>query len=150
MMTPFDKKLLNLIQTHLPIDERPFAALAEKLGATEEKVLERLCFLRDHDYIRKIGPFFNSENLGYTGTLIAAQVERAYLPSVAEAVNRYHGVTHNYEREGRFNLWFTLLTPDPEIRERIMNEVRRLPGVVVVQSLPVTKKYKISVQFHLQ
>ena len=41
-LTTFDKDLLNLLQGSLPVCSRPFAALAEKLGTTEEAVIDRL------------------------------------------------------------------------------------------------------------
>ena len=150
MLTSFDKSLLNLLQTNLPISHRPFAELAEKLGSDEPTVLARLRTLKHDGYLRRIGPFFDSNRLGYEGTLVALRVEPAAIPSVAEAINRYPGATHNYEREGKYNLWFTLLTPDPELSQKILGEVRALPGVEDMLNLVSRKKYKINVQFKLK
>lgn len=150
MLTSFDKSLLNLLQTNLPISHRPFAELAEKLGSDEPTVLARLRTLKHDGYLRRIGPFFDSNRLGYEGTLVALRVEPAAIPSVAEAINRYPGATHNYEREGRYNLWFTLLTPDPAMCRQILSEIRALPGVEAMMDLVARKKYKINVQFHLK
>lgn len=71
------------------------------------------------------------------------------MESVAEAINRYPGATHNYEREGRYNLWFTLLTPGMDREQKILSEVRALPGVHGMLNLKANKKYKINVQFKL-
>ena len=150
MLTSFDKSLLNLLQTNLPISHRPFAELAEKLGSDEPTVLARLQALKHDGYLRRIGPFFDSNQLGYKGTLVALRVAPAAIPSVAEAINRYPGATHNYEREGRYNLWFTLLTPDPDMCRHILSEIRALPGVEAMMDLVARKKYKINVQFHLK
>ena len=70
--------------------------------------------------------------------------------AVAEAVNRYPGATHNYEREGVYNLWFTLLTPSTEYESNILAEIRSLRGVEDMLKLKANKKYKINVQFKLQ
>ena len=150
MLTSFDKSLLNLLQTNLPISHRPFAELAERLGSDESTVLARLQALKRDGYLRRIGPFFDSNQLGYKGTLVALRVAPAAIPSVAEAINRYPGATHNYEREGRYNLWFTLLTPDPDMCRHILSEIRALPGVEAMMDLVARKKYKINVQFHLK
>ena len=150
MLTSFDKSLLNLLQTNLPISHRPFAELAESLGSDESTVLARLQALKRDGYLRRIGPFFDSNQLGYKGTLVALRVAPAAIPSVAEAINRYPGATHNYEREGRYNLWFTLLTPDPDMCRHILSEIRALPGVEAMMDLVARKKYKINVQFHLK
>ena len=120
-LTTFDKDLLNLLQGSLPVCSRPFAALAEKLGTTEEAVIDRLQVLKEEGYLRR----------------------------VAKAINRYPGATHNYEREGRYNLWFTLLTPGLDKEHEILTEIRALPGVESMLNLKSQKKYKINVQFKL-
>ena len=52
MLTNFDKSLLNIIQRNLPISERPFLELAKILETTEDHVIERLRYLKEHGYIR--------------------------------------------------------------------------------------------------
>ena len=148
-LTAFDKALLNLLQGSLPIGKLPFAKMAEELGTDEERVISRLRLLKDEGFLRRIGTFFDSSRLGYGGTLVALRVAEGKVASVAEAVNRYPGVTHNYEREGKFNLWFTLLTPNLETEKEILSEVEALPGVERLLNLKTTKKYKINVQFQL-
>lgn len=150
MLTSFDKQLLNLVQRDIPFASRPFAVIAERLGSDEATVLERLRFLKDAGYIRRIGPFFDSAGLGYVSTLVALEVEPAKLAEVAEAVNAYSGVTHNYEREGRYNLWFALLSPDAAAQEKVLNRVAARSGVKSLLNLPATKKYKVNVQFTLE
>ncbi|SFH67868.1 Lrp/AsnC family transcriptional regulator [Selenomonas caprae] len=148
-LTSFDKSLLNLLQGNLPVCSHPFAALADELGTDEQTVLTRLQMLKQEGYLRRIGTFFNSNKLGYKGTLVALRVEPDKIETVAEAINRYPGATHNYEREGRYNLWFTLLTPCLETEKKILDEVEALPGVEDLLNLKANKKYKINVQFKL-
>lgn len=150
MLTTFDKALLNILQTKLPISERPFADLAEALETEEAVVINRLKELKTQGYLRRIGPFFDSAKLGYTGTLVAVKVATGNMERIATAINVYPGVTHNYEREGEFNLWFTLLTPDLVVQERILDEIRKIPGVENLMSLTSKRKYKISVHFNLE
>lgn len=146
----FDKALLNLLQGNLPVCSHPFAALAEKLGTTESEVLSRVKALKEANYLRRIGTFFDSKSLGYRGTLVALEVDPARMEPVAEAINLYPGATHNYEREGRYNLWFTLLTPeDGDSEENILAEISSLPGVGSMLNLKANKKYKINVEFSL-
>ena len=146
----FDKSLLNLLQGNLPVCRRPFAAMAEKLGVDEETVLSRIRELKAAGYLRRIGTFFDSNSLGYRGTLVALQVEPSEIKTVAEVVNKYPGATHNYEREGKYNLWFTLLTPNPESEKKILSEISSVRGVEEMLKLKANKKYKINVQFKLQ
>jgi siroheme decarboxylase len=150
MLRDFDKQLLNLIQGNLPLAKRPFAVLAERLDSDEDTVINRLGYLKDQGYIRRIGPFFDSARLGYVSTLVALRVEPGSLRAVAEAVNGYPGVTHNYEREGKYNLWFALLSPDRQTQEQVLAEVAELPGVERLLNLPAVKKFKVNVQFTLE
>ena len=148
-LTDFDKSLLNLLQGSLPVCSRPFAKLAEELDTDEQTVLTRVQELKKEGYLRRIGTFFDSNNLGYKGTLVALKVDPSKMQTVAEAINLYPGATHNYEREGRYNLWFTLLTPCLETEKKILAEVEALPGVEDLLNLKANKKYKINVQFKL-
>lgn len=150
MLSDYDKQLLNLIQGNIPFAKRPFAAIAERLNSDEDTVIERLRNLKDQGYIRRIGPFFDSARLGYVSTLVALRVQPGAVQAVAEAVNLYPGVTHNYEREGKYNLWFAVLSPDRQTQEQVLAEVASLPGVERLLNLPAIKKYKVNVQFTLE
>lgn len=149
MLTHFDKELLNIIQTRLPLESRPYAKVAQWLKVEENTVLERLGWLKDNGYIRRFGAFFDSACLGYVSTLAAVKVRPEQVAAVAQAVNAYTGVTHNYERESEYNLWFTLLTVDQAEQERVLADIRSLPGVEGLLSLPAIEKYKVSVEFNL-
>ena len=148
-LSTFDKSLLNLLQGNIPICSRPFAAMAAELGTDEATVISRLRELKAAGYLRRIGTFFNSNNLGYAGTLVALRVEPEEIVTVAEAVNKYPQATHNYEREGKYNLWFTLLTRDSEQEKNILAEIGSLRGVEDMLRLKSNRKYKVNVQFKL-
>lgn len=148
-LTTFDKALLNLLQGNLPVCSRPFQKLAEELGTEESVVLERLKALKQEGYLRRIGTFFNSSRLGYEGTLVALRVREDRVEQVAKSINTLTGATHNYEREGGYNLWFTLLTPSSEVESAILARVRGLDGVESMLNLRANRKYKINVQFKL-
>lgn len=150
MLNEFDKQLLNAIQKEIPLAARPFAIIAERLNCEEDYVLERLKWLKGQGFVRRIGPFFDSARLGYIGSLVAVEVEERFLEEVAEKINQYPGVTHNYEREGQYNLWFALLSPSKEALDNVLEEVEVLPGVRRLLNLPATRKYKINVQFTLE
>lgn len=149
-LTRFDKKLLNLIQTGLPLTPAPFAAVAARLGCPEQQVLERLAQLRDAGVIRRLGAFFDAESLGYRGWLVAVKVEEISLPTVAQAVNAWPEVTHNDERDHEYNLWFTIQTRTDEEKEERLRQVASMPGVSAVFSLPTTDRFKVNVEFRME
>ena len=146
MLTDFDKKLLREMQHDIPRASRPYQLIADKLGTTEDFVLSRLTELREAGYIRRMGAFLDSAALGLKGTLIALKVNQQKLAEVAEYINSLDEVTHNYEREGEYNLWFTLQTTDEAAKAAFLARIKALDGVGAIMDLPVEKKYKIKVE----
>ena len=120
------------------------------LSVLPEDFDRQMAYLKENGYIRRIGPFFDSGKLEYKGTLVALKVKEGYMQQVAEFINRYPGATHNYEREGEYNLWFTLLTHSEEKRKQILDEIKAQEGVEKLMNLVYNKKYKINVQFKLK
>ena len=144
-----DRIILNEIQSHFPIEARPYQALGEKLGCSEEEVLQRVQDLKDREVIRRIGANCNSRKLGYTSTLCAAKVPSRLMERFVEVVNSYTGVTHNYRRDHDYNIWFTLIAPSEERIEHILHEIVELTGVEEVISLPAERLFKIQVDFEV-
>ena len=68
-----DRTLCDLIQNDFPVVERPYAALGERLGTTEDDVLERVTRLRKERIIRQISAIFDTRRLGYVSCLVAAR-----------------------------------------------------------------------------
>ncbi|MCX7780451.1 MAG: AsnC family transcriptional regulator [Negativicutes bacterium] len=150
MLTKFDKALLNLLQTGLPLAPQPYKVMGEQLGVDEDTVLASLRRLKALGYIRRMGAFFDSARLGYVSTLVAVRVAPQCLPAVAAAINAQPGVTHNYEREGDYNLWFAVTAPSQEAIEQMLQGIRELEGVEKLINLPATRRFKVSVEFNLQ
>ena len=149
-LTKLDKEILNLLQGNLQLEPRPFQLIGKQLGLSEEQVISRLQQLKAGGYIRKIGAFLNSDKLGYQGTLVALRVKPELMEETAIFINQFPGITHNYQREGRYNLWFTLITPNERLRQDILTQIRQLPGVEDAMDLSARRKYKINVQFNLR
>ena len=149
-LTPFDKALLNLVQTGLPLASAPFAELADRLGCSEEQVIERLAVLQEHGMIRRLGAFFDAEALGYRGILVAAKVAPEQLTAVAAAINALPQVTHNDERDHEYNLWFTLQDRDEETMQSLLASVGKMPGVTELLSMKTTSRFKVNLEFQLK
>jgi DNA-binding Lrp family transcriptional regulator len=149
LLDEMDRMILNEIQSHFPIEARPYQVLAETLGCSEEEVLQRVQDLKDRDVIRRIGANCNSRKLGYTSTLCAAKVPSRLMERFVEVVNSYMGVTHNYRRDHDYNIWFTLIAPSKEKIERILGEIVELTEVAEIISLPAERLFKIQVDFEV-
>ena len=141
-----DKRILSLLQTEFPVVAQPFDALAERLGTEPAALVARVQRLAEAGVIRRIGPVFDSRRLGYTSTLAAARVPAERLAEVAERVSRLPGVTHNYERRGDYNLWFTLTAPAEKELAETLDALGEETGIVF-HSLPALAVYKIRAVF---
>jgi siroheme decarboxylase len=144
-----DRAILNEIQSHFPIELRPYAEVGRRVGASEEEVLARVTAMTEAGIIRRLGANFTSRKLGYTSTLVAARVPAASLDHFVAVVNRYPGVTHNYLRRHRYNVWFTLIAESEERLKQILEEISGAAEVSEILSLPAQEVFKIKVDFPL-
>ena len=142
-----DKSIINRIQSDFPISSRPYLTLAEELGLTEKEVLERVAGLKKAGIIRRIGGNFVPAKLGFVSTLCAARVPGGKVAQFAAVVNRYPGVTHNYQRDNEYNVWFTFISPSMEEIEANLKKIVAETGVEDILNLPATKVFKIKAQF---
>ena len=145
-----DRLILNEIQRKFPVTHRPFLALARKLGMKEKEVLDRVQRLKGGGVIRRIGASFSARAVGFRSTLCAAKVPSHKIESFVAVVNSYPGVTHNYEREGDYNIWFTLIAPSRKRISEILAEISRRTGVQSILNLPATQTIKIAVDFNFE
>ena len=142
-----DRAILNQIQSDFPLAPRPYAVLAERLGLSEDDVLDRVVRMRDGQIIRRIGGNFASGKLGYSSTLCAARVPDDKMDLFIRSVNRYDGVTHNYRRNHDLNVWFTFIAPSMEEIEESLAEIAAATGVEEIYNLPANRTFKIKVDF---
>jgi len=146
---PLDKQLLNEIQWTFPLSSRPYLEIATKHGLTEDDVMKRISLMKRIGLIRQINAIFDTRKLGYKSALVAFAVKKDRLGSVALEVNKHPGVSHNYERDHEFNMWFTLAVPADGDLKRDLEIMASLEGVIKFRLLPTLKLYKIGVKLDM-
>ncbi|MBN1435992.1 MAG: hypothetical protein JW936_02860 [Sedimentisphaerales bacterium] len=142
------QQLLNLIQTKFPIHPRPFLQLAQQLNTTESQVIQKIQQLQQDQIIRRVAAIFDAAHLGYVSTLVAAQVPADRLDQVVADVNALPGVSHNYARDHKLNLWFTLTVPRVAFIDQTLQTLRQDHQLPQIFSLPAQKIYKLNVNFN--
>lgn len=142
-----DRLILNRIQSKFPITPKPYKTIAEELGLNEDEVIRRISRLKDKDIIRRIGGNFVPEKVGFVSTLCAAKVPPEKIDRFAATVNRFPGVTHNYQRENEFNIWFTFIAPSMETIKANLRQISRETGIKDIINLPATRVFKIKAKF---
>ena len=149
--TGLDKQLLNAVQKEVPLSPQPFALIAEELGTTEEDVLTRLKRWRDEEgVIRQLSAIFDTRKLGYTSTLVAMHIPKDRIDEAAAIVNAHPGVSHNYERDHEFNLWFTCAVPPGMDLDQHIDRLHELTGSESTRILPTLKMFKIEVRLDME
>lgn len=144
-----DKRIINRIQSDFPIDTRPYRIIAQELELEEGQVIERVQRLKAQGVIRRIGGNFVPHKVGFVSTLCAAKVPEEKIEAFAAVVNRFTGVTHNYQRDNEFNIWFTFIAESREEIARNLARISKETGVNTILNLPATKVFKIRAQFEV-
>jgi DNA-binding Lrp family transcriptional regulator len=108
-LSEFDKRLIARLCGDLPLEERPFLALAEELGSSEDEVIGRIRRLERDGVLRRLGAIVRHREAGIVGNAMAAWVvpdEQA--DEVGEYVASLEAVTHCYLREAAPDWPYTL------------------------------------------
>jgi DNA-binding Lrp family transcriptional regulator len=124
-------------------------SVAGEIGISEDDILKRLVRLKEKGIIRRIGGNFVPNKLGFVSTLCAAKVPEDMIESFAKIVNCYPGVTHNYLRDNKYNIWFTFIAPSMEVIEANLENISKETGISDIINLPATKVFKIKAHFDL-
>jgi DNA-binding Lrp family transcriptional regulator len=101
-----DRRIIAATQGGLPLSIRPYAAVAEALGAEPEDVMDRLRRLLSLGAVRRIGAVPNHYALGYRANGMSVwDVEDALVGDLGRRVGALDFVTHCYRRPRRLPDW---------------------------------------------
>jgi len=143
-------EILSRIQKQFPLVAKPFAVIADELNMTEDEVLEILQAEKEADIIRQTSAIFDTKRLGYKSSLVAFKVQKEKIDAAVEIINSHPGISHNYERNHDFNIWFTLgVSPDSKLGlEETVAILAKLTQADDAIILPTLKLFKINVKLN--
>ncbi len=139
-MDALDRKIINALQGGFPVAERPYAEAAARLGVSETTLIGRLQGMLEQKVLSRFGPLYDAEKLGGGLTLAAMAVPEARFEAVAETVNAFPEVAHNYQRDHRLNMWFVVATERPEQVAAVLAEIEAATGLPVL-NMPKREEY---------
>jgi DNA-binding Lrp family transcriptional regulator len=142
-----DQRLLDEFQRDLPLVAQPFASIAEVLGVSEDRVIDRLKALGAAGAITRVGATVHPNTVG-ASTLAAMAVPEKRIDEVAEIVNDERGVNHSYLREDDWNLWFVATAPDVASLEVMLKRIEARTGLEVLD-LRLVRPFNIDLGFRL-
>ena len=140
-----DRAIVNALQGDFPLCERPFAAAAETLGIAEGELIARIDRMLADGTLTRFGPLYDAARLGGAFTLAAMSVSDADFDRIADIVNAFPEVAHNYARDHRLNLWFVVATPAPEDLDNVVGRIESATGLPVL-AFPKEREYFVELR----
>ncbi|QUO46942.1 Lrp/AsnC family transcriptional regulator [Halorubrum ruber] len=159
-LTALDRAIINAFQGGFPVTERPFdaaaAALRERgVDVTGPELCERVRELDEEGILSRFGALVNAEEIGGAASLVAIHAPEDRYEEIAEAVNEFTAVAHNYEREHpHLNMWFVVSVadhPDPDKDgndrvEEVLDEIEAATGQETY-NLPKLREFHVGAKF---
>ena len=146
MLDTIDRAIINRLQDSFPICDRPYQSVAQQFGITEEALIQRLQRMLEHRQLSRFGPLYNAERLGGGLSLCAMSVPETGFERVAEQVNAFPEVAHNYARDHKLNMWFVLATETPERIDAVIAAIERETGLKVYD-MPKLEEFFVGLRF---
>ena len=141
-------EILSIIQKSFPLVQKPFLDIASKFGISEDEVLKILQEEKANKIIRQTSAIFDTKRLGYESSLVAFEVAKEDIDDAVKVINSHPGVSHNYERNHSFNIWFTLaVQPNSKFGlNKTVEILAKLTKAKAFIALPTLKMFKIAVK----
>lgn len=149
-----DSAIVNAFQGGFPVTQRPFdpaaAALREHgIDVTAAELCDRITTLVETGTLSRFGALIDATEIGGATTLVATSVPEDRFETVAETINEYPEVAHNYERDHRLNMWFVLSVTDPDRIEPVLASIERETGLETY-SLPKRREFELEALFPVE
>jgi DNA-binding Lrp family transcriptional regulator len=140
-----DAALVDGYQSGFPVAERPFRRVADALGVSETDALRRVQRLRERGIFRRFGAVLNPPVIG-ASTLAAVQAPEERFDEIAETINDYRQINHNYRRDHEWNMWFVVTAGSLSRRDAILADIEAETGCEVL-NLPMLTDFYIDLEF---
>lgn len=134
-----DLALIGAIQGGLPLQPRPFAALAQQLGMTEEHVMARIAALQAQGVIKRMGLIVRHHELGYSANaMVVWNVPDREVAELGQCLSKFEFVSLCYRRPRRgrdwpYNLFSMIHGRD---RDEVLGKVRQLVQCCGLEDIP--------------
>ncbi|MDX2370896.1 MAG: hypothetical protein QNK36_21250 [Colwellia sp.] len=151
-ISQLQQDIINNSQKGFPLTSQPYKTIAEQLAqvnivTNEQEVFQAIDDLDSQEVLSRVGPVFDHKKAG-ASTLAALAVPAKDLDKVADIVNQFDQVNHNYGREHDFNLWFVITASDMVALNSTIANIELLTGLSVLV-LPMEASYHIDLAFSI-
>jgi siroheme decarboxylase len=134
MLSDLEKRVIASIQDDLPVTERPYRLIAERLGIPENQLLAILRDLCDRGVIRRFGATLRHQKSGFAANAMGAwRVPETRITEVGEIMAASPSVSHCYRRNPNahwpYNLYTMIHAGDRETCQAIAEDLSRQTGI---------------------
>ncbi|MFC7096860.1 Lrp/AsnC family transcriptional regulator [Halobaculum marinum] len=153
-LSTLERAVINAFQGGFPVVEHPWepaaAALTERgVDVDAETLLATVRDLDERGVLSRFGALVNAEEIGGTATLVAMHAPEERYEAVAETVNDFREVAHNYEREHpHLNMWFVVSVADEAEVARVLADIEDATGQETY-NLPKQEEFHVGAKFLL-
>ena len=141
-------RFINEFQGGFPLTATPFQRVAETLNCDETTLIETIETLLDDGYLSRFGPLYDAQQMGGGLTLAALSAPEARFDAVADIVNGFDEVAHNYRREHELNMWFVIATESESAVGDVIEKIEQSTGLPVY-NCPKQKEFFVGLQLQL-
>jgi len=147
-LTDTDKLIINQLQGGFPVHEQPWKIVSDQLNIDENTLIDRIQQMIDAGIISRFGPLYNAHKMGGGLTLAALQADDNRFNEIADIVNSFDEVAHNYRRDHKLNMWFVIATQRPEQIEKVIEKIEEL-SQCTVYNMPKQAEYFLGLKLEL-
>jgi DNA-binding Lrp family transcriptional regulator len=146
-MDDVDLRLLKAVQDGVKLTNRPYQALGEELGISEDEVVQRLKALVDQGVIRRFAAAIGHRALGIVANaMIVWNVPEEDVERIGGILASFDNVTHCYERirhtNWPYNLYTMVHSRSREDCVKIASQLSVVTGIEDYKILFSEREYK--------
>jgi len=147
MLDDLDKKIIHYLQGDLPLTARPFAVLAEKIGISEEELLNRIKLLKEQGILRRLGATLYHQRVGFkANAMVAWYVPDEIIDETGFLMATFKEVSHCYQRKieekWRYNIFTMVHGKNKKDCQSIVKRIAKKTGIKDYVILLTLKEYK--------
>ena len=150
MNEDLQNQLAKKIQKEFPVVAKPFELIANELNISEDEVLTQLKLWKENKKFREISAVMEGSFLDHDSALVCGKVPKERLDEVAAIICKHPTVTHCYERNHDYNIWFTIAVPNEIGVNEHVKLIEKMTGIEKFHPLRRIETFKIGVIFDLK
>lgn len=147
ILSKFDRKIIKVISEDMPLTERPFEVLADKLKIKEDELLNRIKSYKDKGFMRKYCAVLNHINAGFKyNAMVAWNISGKSIDAAGNFMATLSEVSHCYERkitsDWNYNLYSMLHAKTKKYCLEVVKQISQKIGCKNYKVLFSLKEYK--------